>query len=259
MLNGTGAKARVLVVEDDPDAREIYEGTLHFAGYDVATAANVAEAKRAARVHNPRLVLLDSRLPDGHGIDLLRSWKRCPEMSGVPVLMVTAFSGEQDIRAAALAGADAFIVKPCYGGTLTNHVSQFLPASRPSRNRPCSRRSEPRVALTLADRSAEGPAKFYPIGHGKLHARCRSCLRGSPALGRAADEAETHAVRLGWSFRRDSWTCPVCIERHNTVRSIRAGAPRWGPPPSPRAARTTIVPNATVTATDRPPRARRSP
>jgi CheY-like chemotaxis protein len=99
MLNATGAKTRVIIVEDDPDAREIYLGTLSYAGYDVTTATSVAEAKRAARRHSPHLVVLDSRLPDGRGTDLLKILKRCPEMSGVPILMVTAFAGEQDVQA----------------------------------------------------------------------------------------------------------------------------------------------------------------
>lgn len=219
MWNATGARTRVLVVEDDPDACEIYEGTLRFAGYDVATATSVAEATRAARTHPPRLVVLDSRLPDGNGIDLLRTWKRCPEMSGVPVLMVTAFSGERDVQAAAIAGADAFIVKPCYGPTLTTRLSQFLAETRPSRSLPRSRRSQPRVPLTLADRSAQETGSFHPIGDEKLQSFCRSCLRGSPVLGRRPDEAEREAVRLGWALRRNGWWCPVCIERHKTRRS----------------------------------------
>ncbi|MDF2696180.1 MAG: two-component response regulator [Labilithrix sp.] len=221
MLNATGAKTRVLVVEDDPDAREIYLGTLSYAGYHVTTATCVAEAKRAARRHSPRLVVLDSRLPDGRGTDLLKIWKRCPEMSGVPVLMVTAFSGEQDLQAAALAGADAFLVKPCYGSTLTTRLSQFLDASGPTRQVARSRRSQPRVPLTLADRSAEEPGKFHPLGDGKLQARCRSCLRGSPVLGREPEEADKQAVHLGWSLRRDGWSCPVCLERNKTGRASR--------------------------------------
>lgn len=220
MLNAVGANPRVLVVEDDADAREIYTGTLSYAGYDVSTAASVVEAKRAARRHSPGLVVLDSRLPDGHGIDLLRTWKRCPEMSGVPVLMVTAFSAEQDVQAAALAGADAFLVKPCYGERLTTHVSQFLTVSRPMRNLSRSRRTPPGVSLTFADQSEEA-GTFHPFGDGKLQVRCRSCLRGSPVLGRAPDEAAKQAVRLGWSLRRIGWSCPVCIERYKTGRSPR--------------------------------------
>jgi DNA-binding response OmpR family regulator len=221
MLTAVGAKPRVLVVEDDVDARDIYKGTLSYAGYDVSTASSVVEAKRAARRHSPGLVVLDSRLPDGHGTDLLRTWKQCSEMSGVPVLMVSAFSAEQDVQAAALAGADAFLVKPCYGNRLTTHVSQFLTVSRPMRNLPRSRRTPPRVSDTLADPSAEETGTFHPFGDGKLQVRCRSCLRGSPVLGSAPDEAAKQAVRLGWSLRRVGWSCPVCIERYKTGRSPR--------------------------------------
>ncbi len=211
MLNATGASARVLVVEDDLDAQEIYRGTLRHAGYDVAVAGTVLEAKREARVYPPRLVVLDSRLPDGNGTELLRSWKRCPEMSSVPVVMVTAFSGEHDVQAAALAGADAFLVKPCFGAALTKQLSQFVTPSLPRRRR--SRPSVPRVALTLAERYA-AKTTLHRSGNGELQARCDSCFRPSPLLGPDDGAAESRAVHLGWSHRRDRWTCPVCIERH---------------------------------------------
>jgi DNA-binding response OmpR family regulator len=221
MLNAASARTRVLVVEDDLDAQRIYEGTLSHAGYEVTIAGTVGEAKRAVRTYTPRLVVLDSRLPDGNGTELLRSWKRCPEMSNVPVLMVTAFSGEHDVQAAALAGADAFLVKPCYGPALTKRLSQFVTPVAPRRRRSSS--SEPRVSLTLAEQyRAKG--SFHRSSGSELQARCDSCLRASPALGADAVAAEKRAVRLGWSLRRERWSCPVCIERLNPPRT-RKGRP----------------------------------
>jgi len=161
-------------------------------------------------VYTPRLVVLDSRLPDGNGTELLRSWKRCPEMSAVPVLMVTAFSGEKDMQAAALAGADAFLVKPCYGPALTKRLSQFVTANAPRRRG--SSQSQPRVALTLAERYRSKESLQRCAG-GELQARCDSCLRASPLLGPDLVAAERRAARLGWSRRRERWSCPVCIER----------------------------------------------
>jgi DNA-binding response OmpR family regulator len=225
-------KTRVLIVEDDPDARDIYEGTLRFAGYEVTTVGSIAEARRAASVRRPDMVVLDCRLPDGYGTDLLRHWRRnTPVMAQVPVVVITAFSQEQDVQAAAQAGADAFVVKPCSGEALTNHLSKVR-ARVPTRHLPQLRMSEPRVARAVAnpqkttnnDRERE---TFHARDEGEnaaLEARCHRCLRCSPILGRRADEAMQRATNLGWSLQGKGWACPICVERHKASKKTSSGS-----------------------------------
>ena len=69
------AKARLLVVDDEPDLRTLYELTFVREGYDVESAGSVEEAWGLLQERGPggyQLVITDMRLPDGNGLDLLR-------------------------------------------------------------------------------------------------------------------------------------------------------------------------------------------
>ncbi len=122
----------VLLVEDNVDAQEIYSQTLAREGFEVTQARSLAEARDAARVRPPDVVVLDCRLPDGDGLELARLWRSSSEMASVPVVVLTAFSARQDVEAALLAGADAFLVKPCPSHVLAKQIERVLTGARPS-------------------------------------------------------------------------------------------------------------------------------
>jgi len=122
----------VLLVEDDPDARIIYGTTLRHAGYRVIEAPTVKEARDAVRTVLPDVVVLDCRLPDGDGLELVDGW-RDTMMGRVPVIVVSAHRERQDLQAAHLAGADLFVPKPCPGNVLTAHVDRVIRAAAPTR------------------------------------------------------------------------------------------------------------------------------
>ena len=126
---------RVLVVEDDADAQTIYSETLAHEGFDVDQARSLMEARDHVRTRAPDVVVLDCRLPDGDGLELAKEWLGDPIMKDVPVIVLTAFSARQDVEAALLAGADAFVVKPCAGNVLAKHIERVLTGSRPSHTR----------------------------------------------------------------------------------------------------------------------------
>lgn len=127
--------ALVLVVEDNDDARFITASMLRHHGYEVMKAANLADAEKLARERKPDVVLLDCRLPDGDGLELAHRWKRDASLKDVAVIVLTAFSARQDMEAALLAGADAFLVKPCHGEQLAAQVARVLHAdARPSQS-----------------------------------------------------------------------------------------------------------------------------
>jgi CheY-like chemotaxis protein len=205
----------VLVVEDDPDARIIYQATLAHEGYIVATARTIAEGRERASARKPDVVVLDCRLPDGNGLDLLATWKRSPSMAPVPVVVVTAFSQPADIDAATRAGADAFMVKPCPGVALSAFLHRLMSAKAPTR-RP------PRLPTT---RKVEAPPIIFPCGGPpeavtlqridatRFQARCEPCLRPSPILRGTITEAASKIVELGWTAGPTTWTCPICRDR----------------------------------------------
>jgi DNA-binding response OmpR family regulator len=122
----------ILLVEDDPDARTIYATTLRYVGYRVIEAPTVKDAREAVRDFVPDVVVLDCRLPDGDGLQLVDAW-RDSEMGRVPVIVVTAHRERQDVDAALVAGADVFVPKPCTGHMLAAHIERALNAPTPSR------------------------------------------------------------------------------------------------------------------------------
>jgi DNA-binding response OmpR family regulator len=122
----------VLLVEDNIDAQDIYSTSLTHAGFDVVKAPSVASALVSASARRPAVVVLDCRLPDGDGLELARSWRAQEEMRDVPIIVLTAFSARQDVEAALLAGADAFLVKPISGAVLAQQIERVLLGTRPS-------------------------------------------------------------------------------------------------------------------------------
>lgn len=122
----------ILVVEDNVDAQFITTSVLRHVGYDVMKAGSVDEAEKLARKRRPDLVLLDCRLPDGDGLELAQRWRHDGAMKLVPIIVLTAFSARQDVEAALLAGADAFLVKPCTNESLLAQVQRLIGIARPS-------------------------------------------------------------------------------------------------------------------------------
>jgi DNA-binding response OmpR family regulator len=133
MLTARPSPARlVLVVEDNFDAQVITTSTLRHFGYEVMKAGTLEEARDLARSRRPDVVVLDCRLPDGDGLELASAWRKDASMKSVPIIVLTAFSARQDVEAALLAGADAFLVKPVVGAVLAAQVEKVLVGSRPS-------------------------------------------------------------------------------------------------------------------------------
>jgi len=217
------ARVRVLLVEEDLEARAAHERALVSAGHDVATAATIDEAARSARERRPDLAFLACRLPDGSGIELLQWWRASARMAAVPVILLASLSMPTEIKAAARAGANAVVLEPCSGDMLTRYLERILqgtmtvPASGPYRMTPVSSVLPLDPSSDEDDRDDEGRATPGLHEHeGAFHARCEQCLRGSPPLGHDACAAERRASALGWSQRSDGWDCPVCIERYKS-------------------------------------------
>ena len=99
----------VLVVDDDEDIRLLLEELLRGAGYVVSTAPDGRAALRAFHEHPSDLVILDLSMPELDGFETL---ERLRDLSDVPVILLTARSGEIDKVRGFRAGADDYVVKP---------------------------------------------------------------------------------------------------------------------------------------------------
>lgn len=103
--------ARILVVDDDPHILGMLEGYLKEEGYEPATANSAQAAAAIVRRDHPDLVILDMRLSDGTGLDLLKS-QLLPELGPYRVIMLSGFVSQKDAEEAVQAGAFDYITKP---------------------------------------------------------------------------------------------------------------------------------------------------
>jgi two-component system phosphate regulon response regulator PhoB len=104
--------ARLLIVEDETDLRQVLEYNLRQAGHDALAAATGAEGVRLAREQHPDLVLLDLMLPDLSGTDICRMLKGAADTKSIPIIMLTARGEEVDSVMGLELGADDYVVKP---------------------------------------------------------------------------------------------------------------------------------------------------
>jgi len=102
--------ARVLVVDDEPNAVELLQEFLTGKGYEVITASNGKEALQMLKAERPHLILLDVRMPGMNGLEALRQIREIDREVGV--IMVTAVNEEETGREALRLGAFDYIVKP---------------------------------------------------------------------------------------------------------------------------------------------------
>jgi DNA-binding response OmpR family regulator len=105
----TAPMRRVLVVDDDDDIRLLLEELLRGAGYGVVTAEDGRAALRAFHESPTDVIVLDLSMPDLDGFETL---ERLRDLSDVPVILLTARSGEIDKVRGFRAGADDYVVKP---------------------------------------------------------------------------------------------------------------------------------------------------
>ncbi|MBV9948137.1 MAG: response regulator transcription factor [Myxococcales bacterium] len=118
--------ARVLVIEDEADLREILEYNLTQEGHRVQLVSTGAEGLRVARELHPDLILLDLMLPDMSGTAVCKTIKKDQTMRDVRVIMVTAKGEEIDRVVGFELGADDYVVKPFSVRELLLRVSAVL-------------------------------------------------------------------------------------------------------------------------------------
>lgn len=100
---------RILVVDDENQIRKALDVNLRAHGYEIELASTGEQALAAAAAHLPDLVLLDLGLPNIDGIDVIRGLRGWTD---VPIIVVSARSGDADKVAALDAGADDYVTKP---------------------------------------------------------------------------------------------------------------------------------------------------
>jgi two-component system KDP operon response regulator KdpE len=113
----------ILVVEDEPGIRRFVRMALEAEGHEVHEAATLERGLMEAASRRPDLVVVDLGLPDGDGVTLIRELRA---WSGVPIIVLSARSSEDDKIKALDAGADDYLVKPFGTGELLARVRSQL-------------------------------------------------------------------------------------------------------------------------------------
>jgi len=119
----TGAKTKVLVVDDEAQIRRFLRPSLAAQGYEMIEAATAAEALARAADSAPEVIILDLGLPDADGIGVIRSLR---EWSETPIIVLSVRNREGDKIAALDAGADDFVEKPFAMGELLARLRAAL-------------------------------------------------------------------------------------------------------------------------------------
>lgn len=165
------ASPPVLIVEDTPSLGLFYSSSLRKAGYEVALAPTVADGMAAFSQHSPKVVLMDLKLPDGCGLELMSEFlKICPDTR---VVVVTADGTIAKAVEAMRLGAHEFLVKPFDEKRLVQAVQNALVARQAARD------------LSPADLPASAPPGNF-IGSSpamqEVYGRIRSVARSMASV-----------------------------------------------------------------------------
>lgn len=122
------ARNRILIVEDDPDVREIFSRALRQAGYEVQEADHALGAVCAMVRAGADLVVTDLRMPIVDGLDLVNELKAHDDTRRVPIVAITGYDSPESRAAAFDAGCVGYITKPIDTGEFVSQIAEFLPA-----------------------------------------------------------------------------------------------------------------------------------
>jgi CheY-like chemotaxis protein len=120
---------RILIVDDSRDFRNLMADLLGAVGYQVATASGGSAAIPQAVAFHPGLILMDVQMPDLDGCEACKRIKHHPELSDIPVMLMSGDSGAASKAVAA--GADAFVPKPFSLDRLVSRIRALIGRGAP--------------------------------------------------------------------------------------------------------------------------------
>jgi CheY-like chemotaxis protein len=123
---------RILLVDDYPDALEVWSLYLQSRGYEVITAANGLDAVARAHVYLPDVIVLDLELPGISGFEAAVQLRSSDDTSSIPLLAATGYSHARQLDRARDSGFDSIVIKPCDPRALVGEIERLLqhPPSR---------------------------------------------------------------------------------------------------------------------------------
>ena len=182
------ATPSLLVVDDEPDLRTLYELTLLREGYDVETAGSVEDAWQHLAERSYNVVITDMRLPDGNGLDLLRRLEAANR--GEKTIVITAYGSAENAVEALKAGAFDYLTKPVdlrqFRGVVASALGRTPPivaGARPATPVAAPATASPAPVERPAAQAAEPAAPELPAhAAAPVHPALARLIGQSPAM-----------------------------------------------------------------------------
>jgi diguanylate cyclase (GGDEF)-like protein len=119
-------KAKIMIVNNDPDILELTEIYLKAKGYEILCASNGKEALKKIKDNSPCLILLDLDLPDIRGTEVIETLKSDPVLWHIPIIFFTIKNNMEDKTIGMQLGADDYVVKPFEPEELISRIKMIL-------------------------------------------------------------------------------------------------------------------------------------
>jgi CheY-like chemotaxis protein len=117
----------ILIVDDYPDALDVWGLYLRAVGFRVLTAADGDSAFAEAVREKPDIIVMDLELPGKSGYEVARELKARPDTRTIPLIAATGHSHAKQLDLARTSGFDTIIVKPCEPESLVSEIRRLLP------------------------------------------------------------------------------------------------------------------------------------
>ncbi|MGF1506387.1 MAG: response regulator [Anaerolineae bacterium] len=118
--------ARILVIDDDNSLRQMMSLMLRRSGHEAILAEDGQQGLELAHSEQPDMAIVDVMMPDLSGYDVCRMLRQDPDTMNMPLLILTALSGDEYSEQAQRSGADTFLTKPVTRDDLAYHVENLL-------------------------------------------------------------------------------------------------------------------------------------
>lgn len=116
----------VMIIEDEPDAAELFAEMMRLNGYRVLKTYSSTPALTLIAQERPDVIILDIMMPDISGLDVLRYMRSNTDLASIPVVVVSARATPADITAGLEAGASVYLTKPVGYADLKNAVDSLV-------------------------------------------------------------------------------------------------------------------------------------
>jgi CheY-like chemotaxis protein len=121
------ARAKILIIEDDPLISQMYQDIFAFEDYTIIIANDGEDGLQKVKSESPTLILCDIMMPKMNGLEVLDSLKSDSTTAKIPVVMLTNLAGSEDAKVALTKGAVKYIVKSNYTPKeVTDMVKEIL-------------------------------------------------------------------------------------------------------------------------------------